>query len=92
MVSIVLDSLPQGTGNLVKPDELAHLLHLCVIARCCGVQPRYDGGHITKYGGVKKCWQEKIQINLYFVSTLHSVYGIRLEHDVGGGGGGGGGG
>ena len=53
VVGVVLDSLPQGTGDLVKPDELAYLLHLRVISRCCRIQPRYDGGNITKYGSVK---------------------------------------
>ena len=55
VVGVVLDSMPQGTGNLVKPDEFSNLLHLRVITRRSRVQPRYDGSYITKYGSVKKC-------------------------------------
>ena len=52
-MSVVLDSLSKRIGNLVKPDELAHFLHLSVISGGSRVQPRYDGGYISKYGGVK---------------------------------------
>ena len=55
VVGVVLDSMPQGTGNLVKPDEFSNLLHLRVITRRSRVQPRYDGSYITKYSSVKKC-------------------------------------
>ena len=59
VVGVVLNSLPQRTGNLVKPDEFSNLLHLRVVAGSGGVQSRYDGGHITKYGSVKKSWKGK---------------------------------
>lgn len=52
-MSVVLDSLSKRIGNLVKPDELAHFLHLRVISGGGRVQPRYDGSYISKYGGVK---------------------------------------
>lgn len=55
VVGVVLDSMPQGTGNLVEPDEFSDLLHLCMITRRSRVQPRYDGSYITKYSSVKKC-------------------------------------
>ena len=55
VVGVVLDSMPQGTGNLVKPDKFSNLLHLRVITRRSRVQPRYDGCYITKYSSVKKC-------------------------------------
>lgn len=53
VMSVVLDSLSKRIGNLVKPDELAHFLHLRVISGGSRVQPRYDGSYISKYGGVK---------------------------------------
>ena len=33
VVGVVLDSMPQGTWNLVEPDEFSNLLHLCMITR-----------------------------------------------------------
>ena len=54
MMCVILDSLAQWVGNLMKPDELAHFAHLNMITWRAGVQPRDNGRHITKYGSIEE--------------------------------------
>ena len=48
VLEIFLQSLPQGVGDLVKPNELLDLLHLGVVAGRATVQPLDDGTDITE--------------------------------------------
>jgi len=59
VLEVLLQPLPQGVGDLVEADELAHAQHLGVVACCARVQPLYDGRHVAEDAGVHQSWEEE---------------------------------
>ena len=52
MLEVLLQTLPEGVGYLVKSDELLDPQHLRVVAHGAGVQPLDNGAHVTEDAGV----------------------------------------
>lgn len=52
MLEILLKSLSEWIGDLMKSYELANAVHLSVVACCSRVQSLDDGGDVSEDGGI----------------------------------------
>lgn len=52
VLEVLLQPLPQTSGDLMEADELFDPQHLGVVAGRAGVQSLDDGRHVTKDTGV----------------------------------------
>lgn len=52
VLEVLLQTLPQATGNLVEADELFDAQHLRVVPRRARVEPLDDGRNVAKDAGV----------------------------------------
>ena len=61
MSEILFQVIAKIGWDFIKPDEVSYDPQIPVMARCLGIEPLDDGGHVTKYGRVHQSYGQNNQ-------------------------------
>ena len=81
VMCIILDSLSQWIGNLMKPDEFTNFLHLWMIPSCGGVKSGYYRSHISKYSRIKQSCMESNTEILIWSHTIRATFKYYVQEE-----------